>query len=172
MAPPDALLDTYAAERMPVAHDLIRRTERSFWGGVGTPPAAEAVRAGVRKQQRARGAQAVDYRTGPLSEQESDRPGLQAGDRAPQVALVRADGRATTLYDELREGGWVAVTADRAAPLDALPGVRRARLAAGEAGGYALETGETLLIRPDGHLGRRGHADEGARRYLERVLGG
>lgn len=35
---PDQLLDTYNTERLPVAHDLLMRTERSFWGGVGTPP--------------------------------------------------------------------------------------------------------------------------------------
>ncbi|MEV7770828.1 FAD-dependent monooxygenase [Kitasatospora sp. NPDC086791] len=172
---PDRLLDSYEAERLPVAHDLLKRTERSFWGGVGTPPTAEAVAAGVRKQQQARGEKAVDYRGSALSRQTAPGPGPAAGDRAPQVALVRADGTATTLYDELRHGEWVLV-GTAAAPPGTLPGTRTTRRAATPAetaGGPAGPApGETLLIRPDGHIGYRGGSDEDALGYLTRVLGG
>ncbi|GGN36606.1 3-(3-hydroxyphenyl)propionate hydroxylase [Streptomyces kronopolitis] len=172
---PDQLLDTYNAERLPVAHDLLTRTERSFWGGVGTPPTAEAVAAGVGKQQQARGEKAVDYKSSPLSRQSAEHPGLAAGDHAPQVALLGADGTATTLYDELRHGGWVLITT--AATPGALPGVRATRLAATAqktAGYYALAPGEALLIRPDGYVGYRSASgrDENAVSYLIRVLGG
>ncbi|WP_030340061.1 FAD-dependent monooxygenase [Streptomyces sp. NRRL S-1022] len=172
---PDRLLDTYEAERMPVAHDLLARTRRSFWGGVGTPPTAEAVAAGVGKQQRARGEKAVDYRSSPLSRQSAQHPGPAAGDRAPQVALLGADGTATTLYDELRHGQWVLV--GTAATPGALPGVRATRLAAGAhetAGYHTPPPGEVLLIRPDGYVGYRGASgrDEDALGHLARVLGG
>ncbi|MFH8788949.1 FAD-dependent monooxygenase [Streptomyces roseoverticillatus] len=173
---PDALLDTYSAERLPVAHDLIARTERSFWGGVGTPPTAEAVAAGVRKQQRARSDQAVGYRDGELSRQYAERAGLRAGDRAPQAPLTGRDGAMTTLYDELRSGDWVAVATT---PLTGLPpGVRGAQPAEAPgpetAGPYALAPGESLLIRPDGYIGCRSGPgqEEPYSRYLEEVLGG
>ncbi|WP_328335968.1 MULTISPECIES: FAD-dependent monooxygenase [unclassified Streptomyces] len=172
---PDQLLDTYNTERLPVAHDLLMRTERSFWGGVGTPPTAEAVATGVGKQQQARGERAVDYRSSPLSQQSAEHPGLAAGDRAPQVALLGADGTATTLYDELRYGGWVLIAT--AVTPGALPGVRATRFAATTqemAGYYALAPGETLLIRPDGYVGYRSASgrDEDVVRYLTQVLGG
>ncbi|MEU0255360.1 FAD-dependent monooxygenase [Streptomyces sp. NPDC006184] len=171
----ERLLDTYAAERLPVAHSLLRRTERSFWGGVGTPPTPEAVTVGVRRQQQARSDQAVDYRDSTLSRQWAERPGPRAGDRAPQIALTGADGSPTTLYDELRHGDWVSVAA---VPRTGLPhGVRSARPAATAAGDpadpYALAEGETLLIRPDGYLGCRvGPGDSRApARYLRETYG-
>lgn len=138
-------------------------------------PTPEAVAAGVGKQQRARGEKAVDYRSSPLSRQSAQRPEPAAGDRAPQVALLGPDGAATTLYDELRHGGWVLIAP--AAKPGALPGVRTTRLAATTretAGYYAPALGETLLIRPDGYVGYRGASgrDEDAVRYLTQVLGG
>lgn len=167
---PGRLLDTYASERLPVARTLLERTERSFWGGVGTPPTYDAVAAGIRKQQQARSDQAVEYRDSVLSRQWTGSPGPRAGDRAPQMALTRVDGSTTTLYDELRTGDWAVVTAPG-------PDARGAQLVAqaGETGPdpCALSPGETLLIRPDGYIGSRSGPgqSETPSRYLQRVLG-
>ncbi|PZF86090.1 FAD-dependent monooxygenase [Jiangella anatolica] len=138
---------------------------------------------------------AIHYRHSPLSAHGTRRlgRGLRPGDRLPDAPLSR-DGRPTTLHAELATPGFHLLLCG---PSDQWPASAGADLAARYPGlltihrlgrndgpdilfdptGRAsrlLGTGNTaahLLVRPDGHLARRGEADlSGVRAYLHRWM--
>ncbi|MFF2779297.1 FAD-dependent monooxygenase [Streptomyces sp. NPDC058052] len=152
---PAALLDSYEAERRPVAADVLglsTRLHRATADG-------EATRRGKDVQQLGLG-----YRDSALAvDTRPDTPGdgLRAGDRAP-------DGRygGTRLFDLFRGPHFTLLAAGTAEPPAGLPeAVRTARIPADGPYGTGV-----FLIRPDGYVGWAGeHADASLDTYLTAV---
>jgi 2-polyprenyl-6-methoxyphenol hydroxylase-like FAD-dependent oxidoreductase len=165
-----ALLDSYDAERRPVAVQVLGMTHLVFWGEAATGPVpallrgtlaprvapalpalmgrrrvvAEAIR--VLSQLR------VSYRGSPLSVAATPCPrgGPRAGDRLPD-ATVTAAGRSIRLHELLARPG-VHVLLDRDADPPAIPAPGRLvhlhRITSSPGRGL-------LTVRPDGHVGLR-----------------
>ena len=142
-----ALLDTYTAERLPVAAGVLglsgELTGRAVW---------------ARSATQIRDASQLDlsYRGGPLAPDAGDGPGPRPGDRAPDAPLGD-----DTLFLRRRGAEWTVLTVD--APAPAIPGVTTIAVGAGDeaAAIYAATAGEIVAIRPDGYVGWRG-SDVGA----------
>jgi len=113
---PDALLDSYDAERRPVGEFVLRFTDRAFTAATSTHPLVRAIRgrlvprvlplalrfrAGRRLAFRTVSQLGISYRHSPLSE--TGRRGgraPRAGDRLPD-ALVQQGGDRTWLHEAL-----------------------------------------------------------------------
>jgi 3-(3-hydroxy-phenyl)propionate hydroxylase len=114
----DSLLETYEAERRPIAERLLAATERSFLTFIRQPlpfrmlaprllPIALA-REGVQNAIRANlGQTAISYEDGPLAVTHGDAPApLTAGKRAPYLSLDAGRADPLTLA---RGGRWTAI---------------------------------------------------------------
>ncbi|WP_326699443.1 FAD-dependent monooxygenase [Streptomyces sp. NBC_01754] len=141
---PESLLDSYEAERRPVAADMLGLSTR------------------IHRGQQERGAATqqlgLGYREGPLSR---GRAGLlEAGDRAPDGAA--GDGR--RLFDVFRGPHFTLLSVGPSAvPPYADHGMLRThRVAACAAYGSGL-----FLVRPDGYLGWAGDTAEGLAEYAD-----
>ncbi|WP_410539919.1 FAD-dependent monooxygenase [Streptomyces sp. KL2] len=179
----EALLDTYQAERRPVAREVLESTSAMTRLVVGRTPPARAVRDHVfvplmnrplvqrliwEKSSQLK----VGYRRGPLAPgllPSPVTPGPRPGDRVPDLECDREDGSRTRLHAEL--GSRWALLAP-AARTD-LTAVARHRL--GEENTAALTPAaggkRALLVRPDGHLAWSGTSPATLDRWLTRVLG-
>ncbi|GAA2694598.1 MULTISPECIES: FAD-dependent monooxygenase [Actinosynnema] len=168
-----ALLDTYAAERRPVAEGVLAGTGVTTGLVSADHPLVALVRDRVvlplmntRLAQgylwRRASQLGVGYRRGPLAA-----PGARwgsgpvPGDRMPDLAC-RDGGGVTALHAALR-GRWAVLAPDGLgeATEEAVRGLLGADAVVGlvpVAGGLA----EVLLVRPDGHLAWRGRPDPGA----------
>ena len=146
---PDELLDSYAAERMPVAANVLQLSgalHRQGFGSTGPAPSA------IHQLD-------ISYRGGPLAG-DGHGPGvLQAGDRAPDGLL--SDGR--RLFDVFRGPHWTVLEFGGAA-VDF--GVPQLRLAPGA--DYDVPAGSYVLVRPDGHIAAITGRPELIREQLDR----
>lgn len=161
------LLDTYTAERRPVAAEVLRRTTTNTRALVAEGRPARLLRDHVlvrilnlswvqRQATRAASQLGLSYRRGPLGGRgRAPRPGDRVRDRAVRLP----DGTSSTLTRELGPD-WVLLTGHTeahtrlaAAVRDALPGQVRTVTDPQQAGG---DVGDALLVRPDGHLLWRG----------------
>jgi 4,5-epoxidase len=169
-----ALLDSYEAERRPVAAGALRSTGAAGNLVLGNHVLARLLRDRVivplmnresvqRRVWENLSQLKVTYRSGPLGHHGRTwlaGPGPVPGDRVPNIACVRAhDGGRTTLHAEL--GTRWALVLPGPTVLDRCATVVAERL--GGAGVTRLvadhdPNGETMLVRPDAHLGWRGHA--------------
>lgn len=141
------LLETYAAERMPVAarvlglSTLLHRQDFAD----GTAPAIHQLD--------------ISYRDGPLAFDDRTEPGaLRAGDRAP-------DGRAPDgirLFDAFRGPHHTLLAFDAPIPDLGVPAVPLSTCA-----GYDIAPGTYALVRPDGYLGAISDSADALRKYLE-----
>jgi 2-polyprenyl-6-methoxyphenol hydroxylase-like FAD-dependent oxidoreductase len=134
------LLETYEAERVPVAAAVLGLSTRLLL--------KPSVRRGdAEKQLR------LTYRDGPLGGGEETSRGQRAGDRAPDAPVVRRDGSAARLFELLRSGAPTIIDL-RAAEEAAWPdGVAVHRLRPSDAFGAVYGNTTALLVRPDGYLG-------------------
>jgi 4,5-epoxidase len=172
----DALLDTYEAERRPIATEVLGNTSAMTRLMLGRTPAGRLLRDHVvvplmntsfvqRRVAEASSQLRVSYRSGPLgSAYPRIGSGPRGGDRIADLPCVRADGTPTRLHAELT-GRWAVLTADA--------GV--ARLATARLGADAVSClrpigAQSMLVRPDGHLAVRGDADR-IGRWLTAALG-
>ncbi|WP_433302118.1 FAD-dependent monooxygenase [Actinoplanes sp. CA-030573] len=173
----ETLLDTYEAERRPIAEEVLGNTssmtrvmlgrtviERLMRDHVVVPlmnrPFVQRLITEASSQLR------VSYKAGPLG---SAYPrigrGPYEGDRIPDRPCIRADGSPTRLHAELG-GRWAVLTGDETA----------ARVARRHLGDTAVVTlrcagvDQTYLVRPDAHLACRGDADR-LRAWFSRTLG-
>ena len=112
------LLDTYGAERQPVAEDLLKFTDRGFHSMVKPGDLAQramklfgaSVMGLESVQERLRrtvGEVPISYLISPLSEDHGGTIGPIAGERAPDGVAVRAtDRRTVRLLQAIQGGGW------------------------------------------------------------------
>ncbi|GLZ49211.1 3-(3-hydroxyphenyl)propionate hydroxylase [Actinomycetospora sp. NBRC 106375] len=143
----DTLLDTYTAERLPIAAGVL---------GISAELSGQAMWARTAAQVRTTSQLDLSYRDGPLgdpdTDPDTDGPGPRAGDRAPDAP---ADGGTSTVFLRRREADWTVLTTDAAARV---PGT--VTVTVDDPATYALAPGEVVAVRPDGYVGRRGTADE------------
>ncbi|MFD7442303.1 FAD-dependent oxidoreductase [Streptomyces sp. NPDC059909] len=143
---PPALLDTYEAERRPVAADMLGLSTRVHRG----------------EEQRGRSTQQLDlgYRGGPLAAGAAG--ALAAGDRAPDGPLP--DG--PRLFDAFRGPHFTLLAVGTDAPLpQSLPAIVRVL----RTGPYEPYGKGLFLVRPDGYVGWAGEDATGLGAYLARV---
>jgi 2-polyprenyl-6-methoxyphenol hydroxylase-like FAD-dependent oxidoreductase len=176
-----ALLDSYKAERRPLAADVLSSTTASVRLQTGNGPLTRFLRDRVavplldkpwvqRRLTFAASQLGVSYRRGPLAPRTFPfGRRLRPGDRVPDLECLRLDGVRTRLHAELG-GRWALLAADDRA--DACVTAAQKRL-----GDYPVElalvdggSGEVLLVRPDAHLAWRGRP--GSVGKLERWLEG
>ncbi|PRY37380.1 FAD-dependent monooxygenase [Umezawaea tangerina] len=157
-----SLLDTYEGERRPVAEGVLSSTSGMTKLLIGGSPPARLLRdhvvvpmmnrGFVQKAVWDRSSQlGITYRRGPLGGHRFGR-GPQPGDRVPDRPVVL--GSTPTRLHALLGHRWVLFGGERSAV------VARKRL--GEDRVVVLPAdGDTLLIRPDGHLAWRGQEAPG-----------
>jgi 4,5-epoxidase len=166
------LLDSYEAERRPIAADVLKWTGGAGNLILGDHLPARLLRDRVivplmrrpsmqRRVWETVSQLKVSYRRGPLGRRFSNR-GPVPGDRVPDVECVRADdGERTTLHAAL--GGRWALVLPAGTVGDECAAVVARRL--GDERMIALiapQERDVMLVRPDAHLGWRGPADPDA----------
>jgi len=135
---PAALLDTYEAERRPVAEEVLGLSTRLM--DKHRNGDADAYRRGADTKQLG-----ISYRGGPLAVDRRRAPGpLRAGDRAPDVPVEVGLASETRLFEVLAHPEWTLIgdgTVDGARSFVDSGGQVRAAYGA-----------EYVLIRPDGYV--------------------
>ena len=175
-----ALLETYEAERRPLATDVLRSTSAVTkinvargWLGRFFRDRVVAPVFNLPRIQRWATYQTsqlwVNYRRGPLAERSLRSRKPRPGDRVPDLRCTRADGGSTRLHAELR-GRWALVLADggnvslnetaRKHLGDRVVSLRR----------DDPSDPDALLVRPDGHLAWRGLRPTSLARWLRSAL--
>ncbi|MGH3796940.1 MAG: hypothetical protein ACRDSP_18870 [Pseudonocardiaceae bacterium] len=166
-----ALLDTYQAERRPIATEVLAATSGLTRLVLGDTALARLVRdyVGVPLLNRPcvqrliwenASQLKIGYRRGPLAERLRNplRTGPRPGDRIADLTCRRADGRRTRLHAELGSR-WVLLQPVASGPADDYAAVARGHL--GDAAVTVLSTSaakDIMVVRPDAHLGWRGPA--------------
>ena len=120
---PDTLLDTYQAERLPVAMGVLASTSKrhrefaqDFGKTVTNLVAGKETFADVTQLS-------ITYRGGPLARDLDETTGIRAGDRAPDARCVRAEnGEQVRLFDVF-QGTHFALLAFGEQPIPELPDV-------------------------------------------------
>ncbi|GAA2640589.1 FAD-dependent oxidoreductase [Streptomyces vastus] len=147
---PDALLDSYEEERLPLAAQMLGLSTRVHRGETRRGEATQQLGLGYRRCSLA-----VETRTGLLED------ALQAGDRAPDG--TRGGVR---LFDAFRGPHWTLLAVGTKVELPLLEEdlVRTVRVPGYEAYGSGV-----FLVRPDGYVGWAGETAEGLTEYAARV---
>jgi 2-polyprenyl-6-methoxyphenol hydroxylase-like FAD-dependent oxidoreductase len=155
---PDALLDTYEAERRPVAARVLGLSSE-LYHDISSRPLAAAKRGDEERQLR------LTYRGGPLAPSVGSGDGsVQAGDRAPDGRYRGRFGRRGRLFDAFRGPHFtllaVGDAAHEAADRMLWPSegaeLRIVQIPTGAAPGlietYGLREPAHVLVRPDGYV--------------------
>lgn len=176
----DALLDTYQAERRPLATEVLRGTSAVTKVNIAEGRAGRFVRdrlvvplfnlPRVQRWVTFRTSQLwVSYRRGPLAQRSSSATKPRSGDRVPDLPCQSlVGGGSTRLYAELH-GHWALLVPATDATLR--------RTAHAHLGNrvvvlhHALGERDSFLVRPDGHLGWRGRKPDALERWLRLALG-
>jgi 2-polyprenyl-6-methoxyphenol hydroxylase-like FAD-dependent oxidoreductase len=168
-----ALLDTYEAERRPIAKDVLKSTSGVTEFIVGQSWISRLLRDRVAIPLMNRGwvqrliaekasQLHVSYRRGPLGvRRRAWLPGLRPGDRVADRTCTHVDGTTVRLYDVLSPG-WALLGPEPLADL--------ARERLGDVTALRGE-GNAVLVRPDGHLAWRGTDAAGLQAWLDDTLG-
>ncbi|MEV6300995.1 FAD-dependent monooxygenase [Actinoplanes sp. NPDC051861] len=157
-----ALLDTYEAERLPVAADVLGISTRLHRGHVTNGQSSST----VRRDDPVLRQLSLNYRHGPLASECRTSPGeVQAGDRAPD-ALIDS-GR---IFDLLRGPHATLLAFGWSERLPDLPdGIRVHHVDAFKA--YDVREPTLFLIRPDGYVGCATHNPSDVVAYAEQISG-
>lgn len=174
----EELLDSYEAERRPIAAEVLSNTAdvTDILGG-GRPMTRllrdrvvvpMLSRRWVQQHIADKASQlSVTYRSGPLGSTPRRRafgmraPGLRPGDRVPDAEFTCASGDVVRLFTLLGPG-WALLGRDT------LGALAKARL-----GDVTVLPGDddALLVRPDGHLAWRGRDPRDLAKWLDTALG-
>ena len=160
-APPE-LLDTYEAERLPIAAAVLGLSTKKYDGMAKGDPAT--IKRGKDEQQIA-----LTYRGGPLAPSTAPRTAtLQVGDRTPDARVHDSTGKELRLFDAYRGPQFTALACGprAAAELDQLnwpaggAALQRITVDAdtdtdteGFRKIYGIDSEAMILIRPDGYIG-------------------
>lgn len=184
----DRLLDTYEAERRPIAANVLGLSTRKYAAISALDPSS--IRRGKDEQQLA-----ISYFGGPLARADGGHTKtLRPGDRAPDAAFLDASGERVRMFDLLRGTHFTAIATGTAAAQTlarlAWP-ARGARLArvfvdAVDIGGagisvadrdhsfrgaYGIAGDALFVIRPDGYIGHiANHGTPGTVQDVLRVM--
>ncbi|WP_328297328.1 MULTISPECIES: FAD-dependent oxidoreductase [unclassified Streptomyces] len=178
-----SLLDTYEAERRPVAAEVLKSTSamtgmilgRTWWARMLRDHAFVPLlgRTLVQRLLWEKSSQlTLTYRTGPLGGGASYRRGLRPGDRVADLTCTRTDGTPTRLYGEL-PSRWGLLTPSGGAAGEWEAVVAR-HLGAGSVAALQVpgaHRGDAALVRPDGHLAWQGASPTALDEALTRILG-
>lgn len=148
-----ALLDSYEAERLPVAQAMLGLTSRLL----------DEQKQGEMRRGRETQQLDIGYPDSPLNTSDQGRSRqLRPGDRAPDAPLRGAAGQVIRLFNLLQGTHWTLLAHDAQRDmLRARPGLRIHHIGAhGELrdewqhfhSAYGLSEGECVLIRPDGYI--------------------
>ncbi|HEY4458317.1 MAG TPA: FAD-dependent monooxygenase [Pseudonocardiaceae bacterium] len=150
-APVD-LLESYQAERLPIARDVLRLSKELI--DAHQRGDEDAHKRGPETQQLR-----LNYRGGPLTRELRAEPGaVRAGDRAPDAPALDANGHATRVFDLLRGPHWTVLSFD--VPVGDV-GVPVYSLGREAAASYQVTEPTVFVIRPDGYIGlAANNADE------------
>lgn len=164
------LLDTYEAERRPLARNVLAATstavtvmlpENRWQRALRDRIVMPAIRLPqVQRRLLAAASQLrINYRSGPLGGTSFGwAPSPRPGDRVPEARCRTADGTEITLHAAIG-GAWV-VLASTAEQLQRFTATAASILGSDQVGGLVRTSAgstDVFLIRPDGHLGWRGH---------------
>jgi 2-polyprenyl-6-methoxyphenol hydroxylase-like FAD-dependent oxidoreductase len=174
------LLDSYHAERHPIAADILRFTDLTFRTGLGSSVLVRKLRPmllplvfgsswATGKMTRTMAQLEINVRRSPIVEDHRIFPtGPHAGDRAPDASFV-LDGKSTQVFEQLR--GTMHVVFAHCVDVETLESLRRAlpsplaRVIVADEGDeleerYHLGSGPALwVVRPDGHIAYRQSGD-------------
>lgn len=155
----DQLLDSYEAERLPIAAGVLGLSTKRY-AAIGKLDPSSIRRSKDELQL------ALTYHGGPLAPSAGERTAtLRAGDRAPDAAVLDIDGRRFRLFEALRGPQFTAIAYGARAANDLAglewpsSGASLARLVVDPKASpefrsaYGLTTDTVLLIRPDGYIG-------------------
>ncbi|OQS13155.1 oxygenase [Nocardia donostiensis] len=159
------LLDTYTAERRPLATDVLRTTTANTKILVGEGTLARFVRDRIfiplldspkvrQKATRTASQLWVTYRKGPLGSRRGPAP--RPGDRIPDRECARLDGSSTRLYSELQPA-WVVLARPDTATAALMSAAAKHLGSAVIALTDPAAPHSASLLRPDGHLAWHGH---------------
>ena len=168
----ESLVDTYTAERRPLATGVVRNTSTITRLALARGRAARQLRARLVPfllarepvQRRISGGASqleVSYRKGPLGARFGRKP--HPGDRVPDRECAGEDGSPTRLHAELR-GRWALLDGSR----------QQGEIARKALGGDVVELtagGPARLVRPDAHLAWSGRRARDLQRWLRAALG-
>jgi hypothetical protein len=159
---PDALLDSYQAERLPVARAVLAATtvqHRALFGGDG---GAEALTQQFVDPANTSGADftglSLTYRSGPLGHDVDGTTGIRAGDRAPDAPVRTADGQPVRLFDLFRGPHFTLLRFGDLPAVPDLPGLPVLRQEAVHdpddhaRRAYGITGDAVVLVRPDGYV--------------------
>jgi 2-polyprenyl-6-methoxyphenol hydroxylase-like FAD-dependent oxidoreductase len=168
---PDALLDSYQTERIPVAAHILGISSELLDRYVSG--AADAMERGEATQQLD-----LNYRSGPLALDDGSSTALAAGDRAPDAPHLRDNGPAR-LFELYAGPYWTLLRFGPRAPrldhpavqshdvgteiLDVDNHLQRA---------YGAAPGTAVLVRPDGYIGAITSRTAALATYAHQVLAG
>jgi 2-polyprenyl-6-methoxyphenol hydroxylase-like FAD-dependent oxidoreductase len=185
-AAPEALLDSYETERLPVAAGLLEFVVQMHKDWLGKAKDKEEPRKGEHMQL------SLNYRGGPLSVDQRPTAAdgvVRAGDRAPDARLTDPAGAPVRLFDLFRGPHWTLLALGGARPPPIGPALGGAvhihRVqptgAAADADTLADPDGQAqriygdgiVLVRPDGYVGYTAPAEDpgGLGSYLAGFFG-
>lgn len=177
----DALLDSYEAERRPLATEVLRSTSAVTKINVASSPIGRFIRdqivvrifnlAAVQRWVTYQTSQLwVSYRRGPLAERSFPTVKPRPGDRVADGPCLGPDGESTRLHAELR-GRWALLRSGAEGDAALAQTVQQ------HLGGRAVvlrraagRQADALLVRPDGHLAWRGREAGDLADWLRRAL--
>jgi len=155
---PDLLLDTYEAERQPVAARVLGLAT-GLYSHLSDKP-LEATKRGDEERQLL-----LNYRGGPLAPEVDDQDaGVQAGDRAPDAPIFGLDSQCASLFSAFRGPHFTLITIGDQANAQARALVPNAagaevKLITLDPKGnsdfrdiYGIDEEAVLLVRPDGYI--------------------
>ena len=157
----DALLDSYEAERRPVAEAVLGLSTRLL----------DAQKQGGMRRGREVSQLDIGYPDSPLAQELPERrAGIRAGDRAPDAPMYGAAGQPSRLFHLFQGTHWTLLAYEASfAPPAPRPGLRIHHIGpdgdVADAWGhlreaYGLAPGECVLVRPDGYVGATFDADQ------------